>query len=139
MTSFPLPLPSSPTLKKKLTRSDLIKAETMQELLQIPDEEFNKEEFNKWVQEFIKAYEKELIEHASITTEDGVTIISYLETYMWLKYLGLEPTVENFLKLRALQAIFADRVKKEALEESRMLVELAILQKLAKEAMGMGQ
>jgi len=134
MTSFPLPLPSSHTLKKKLTRSDLIKAETMQELLQIPDEEFN-----KWVQEFIKAYEKELIEHASITTEDGVTIISYLETYMWLKYLGLEPTVENFLKLRALQAIFADRVKKEALEESRMLVELAILQKLAKEAMGMGQ
>lgn len=134
MTSFPLPLPSSPTLKKKLTRSDLIKAETMQELLQIPDEEFN-----KWVQEFIKAYEKELIEHASITTEDGATIISYLETYMWLKYLGLEPTVENFLKLRALQAIFADRVKKEALEEFRMLVELAILQKLAKEAMGMGQ
>lgn len=134
MTSFPLPLPSSPTLKKKLTRSDLIKAETMQELLQIPDEEFN-----KWVQEFIKAYEKELIEHASITTEDGVTIISYLETYMWLKYLGLEPTVENFLKLRALQAIFADRVKKEGLEEFRMLVELAILQKLAKEAMGMGQ
>lgn len=100
MTSFPLPLPSSPTLKKKLTRSDLIKAKTMQELLQIPDEEFD-----KWVQEFIKAYKKELIEHASITTEDGVTIISYLETYMWLKYLGLEPTVENFLKLRAFQAI----------------------------------
>lgn len=58
---------------------------------------------------------------------------------MWLKYLGLEPTVENFLKLRALQAIFADRVKKEALEEFRMLAELAILQKLAKEAMGMRQ
>lgn len=112
MTSFPLPLPSSPTLKKKLTRSDLIKAETMQELLQIPDEEFN-----KWVQEFIEAYKKDIKKQATITTEDGEKIVSYLETYLWLQYLGLEPTVENFPKLRIMQGLFYAKGKQDAIKE----------------------